>query len=105
MLAGHARARNANRPMSAAFRIEQLGKAYHLGVSDRRALFAAWRRRWRGEPEELFWALKDVSFEVQEGEVVGVIGHNGAGKSTLLKILSQITTPTSGRVLIRGRVA
>ena len=58
----------------------------------------------QSSPNDL-WALRDVSFEVKRGEVLGVIGRNGAGKSTLLKILTRITEPTSGRAIMRGRVA
>ncbi len=58
----------------------------------------------RAERDERFWALRDVAFNIRDGEVVGIIGHNGAGKSTLLKILSRIVAPTEGRIVIHGRV-
>ena len=105
--------------MSTAISIEGLGKRYLIGASKERsgtlrdALTSAAKapvRRIRhvgsstGHVTEL-WALKDVSFDVAAGEVVGVIGRNGAGKSTLLKILTRITEPTAGRAVIHGRVA
>ena len=102
-----------------AIRVEGLCKEYVIGGREKghrtfresiTDAIAAPLRRLRAigqepPPEERFWALKDVSFDVKPGEVVGIIGRNGAGKSTLLKILSRITAPTKGRVEIRGRVA
>lgn len=103
--------------MTAAIRVQNLSKRYQIRHGDN-ASYATlrdeimhvatkplrWLRGQRPPPTEEFWALKDVSFEVQPGEIVGVIGRNGAGKSTLLKILSRITKPTAGRVEMRGRV-
>ncbi|MGD9872960.1 MAG: ABC transporter ATP-binding protein [Kiritimatiellia bacterium] len=95
--------------MSAVITARNIGKRYRLGEHLRHntlrdALRGALHKTPSAEQED-FWALKDVSFDVQEGEVIGVIGRNGAGKSTLLKVLSQITEPTEGEVRIRGRVA
>jgi lipopolysaccharide transport system ATP-binding protein len=105
--------------MKPAIRVENLGKCYRVAHQRQVARYRTLRdslmdavkapfRRWiKGESRataEDFWALRDVSFEVQPGEVVGIIGRNGAGKSTLLKILSRITKPTKGRVELNGRV-
>ncbi len=97
--------------MAPAIRVEHLAKQYRVGrLQERhdtlRDLVSARIRRPRrsGGSASAFWALKDVSFDVEHGEVIGIVGRNGAGKSTLLKILSRITAPTSGRVEIRGLV-
>src|SRR5438105_1666627 len=103
-----------------AVRVEHLGKQYRIGQRGQHgnireavgALLTAPYSVVRGQARQArrtagsntFWALKDISFELQEGELLGIIGRNGAGKSTLLRILSRITEPTEGYADIRGRV-
>lgn len=107
-----------------AIKIENVSKLYRLGLVGTRTLthdINRWWYRVRGKEDpylkigqknrrsekgnaEFVWALRDVTIDVKEGEILGIIGENGAGKSTLLKILSRVTTPTQGRVMMRGRV-
>jgi lipopolysaccharide transport system ATP-binding protein len=109
--------------MPAVISVENLSKSYRLGQIGTGTFshdLNVWWARVRGKPNpmlrigesdngnrqgETIWALKDVSFTVDQGEVLGIIGRNGAGKSTLLKILSRVTAPTSGKVKVRGRIA
>lgn len=105
-------------------KVENLSKKYRLGVINRRMLvdqIESWVYRKIGKPDPHasifehatdrmptpydFWALHDVSFEINQGDIVGIMGRNGSGKSTLLKLLSRITAPTTGKAYLKGRVA
>jgi lipopolysaccharide transport system ATP-binding protein len=108
-----------------AIKVEGLGKLYRLGEVGTGTLSQDLNRAWarlRGKEDpfaiigetndrttkgksDFVWSLKDVNFEVKQGEVLGIIGRNGAGKSTLLKVLSKVTAPTTGSIKIRGRIA
>jgi len=109
-----------------AIEFENIGKQYRLGLVSTRTISHDLNRWWTinilhkedpylkiGETNnrsqkghsEYVWALKDINFSVEEGDVVGIIGKNGAGKSTLLKLLSRVTTPTTGEIRVRGRIA
>lgn len=92
----------------AVISVRQLGKEYKLGAQMHDTLrdqIVALFRGGKKKAAEKFWALRDVNFDVEQGDCVGIIGRNGAGKSTLLKVLSQITEPTEGEIRIRGRIA
>ena len=107
--------------MTTAISIQYVSKAYRLGVIGHGTLredLQSWWAKVRGKDDpnkiigskeaiegDTLWALRDVSFDVEQGSVWGIIGANGAGKSTLLKILSRVTAPTSGQIKVRGRVA
>ena len=102
-------------PKTPIIQVKHLSKRYQIGMDRTYKTFCESavdtlksplkRLKSFSRQEETFWALKDINFEVYPGEVVGIIGRNGAGKSTLLKILSRITHPTEGEIILRGRVA
>ena len=104
--------------MERMLQVENVSKVYRLGALNSESLKQKFHEWWNsrilktapplpdeGNDSSRIWALKDVSFDVAEGDVFGFIGSNGAGKSTLLKIISRITRPSRGRIIGKGRVA
>ena len=111
--------------MNTVIRVENLSKAYQLGQFSTGTISKDLERWWaltRGKEDpflkigetnvkstkgvsNMVWSLKDLNFDIQQGEAIGIIGKNGAGKSTLLKILSQVTSPTTGKIKIKGKIA
>ncbi len=95
--------------MKPIIEVSHVWKEYQKGIERRykslRDTLVGMPGRFFGEQKEKFWALEDIDFKVEAGESIGIIGRNGAGKSTLLKILSRITPPTKGEIILRGRVA
>src|SRR4051794_37919963 len=93
-----------------AIKVRGLSKSYTIAHNQEKYITLAetalaWMKNPLRKPQtETFWALKDVSFDIDRGDVVGIIGRNGAGKSTLLKVLSRITEPTNGAIDLYGRI-
>ena len=111
--------------MAKAIEVKNLSKAYQLGEIGTGTIsrdLERWFAKVRGKEDpflkigeandravkgtsDIVWSLKDINFEIEQGDAVGIIGRNGAGKSTLLKLLSRVTSPTTGEINVKGRIA